>query len=67
MSASVTINRATLERIRRSMALLQQNSEGCAMNHYGGDHELFGLPGWLDDTKADLEILTDALFKDSQP
>lgn len=54
--------RAMLEKIRRSMALLQQNSEGCALNHYGGDGEQFGMPGWLVDTKADLESLTDIVF-----
>lgn len=59
----VSIERATLERIRRSMGLLQQNSEGCAMNHYGGDSEQFGMPGWLADTKADFDILTKALFE----
>ncbi len=47
-----------LSRIRTSMAMLQQNAEGCAMNHYGGDHELFGMPGWLADTGKDLADLT---------
>ncbi len=42
-----------LRRIRTSMALLQQNSEGCAAIH--------GMPGWLTDTKADLDAFTDIL------
>jgi capsid protein len=43
-----------LERLRRSAALLQQNSEGCAQNHYGEDFNLFGMPGFLVDTAADI-------------
>ena len=27
--------------------LLLQNAEGCALNHYGHDVELFGMPGWI--------------------
>ena len=52
-----------LARIRTSMALLQQNSEGCAQNHYGDDATLHGMPGWLIDTKADLDAFTDYLAK----
>ena len=55
---TVVVPRATFDRIRRSMALLQQNSEGCAQNHSGGDFQLFGMPGWLIDTSADLEAMT---------
>lgn len=44
-----------------SAKILQQNSEGCALNHYGNDHELHGLPGWLADTKRDIEAASDAL------
>lgn len=50
-----------LARIRTSMALLQQNSEGCAQNHYGDDATVHGMPGWLIDTKADLDAFTDIL------
>lgn len=56
---AATVERLT--RIRTSMALLQQNSEGCALNHYGSDAETHDLPGWLADTKRDLEALTDLL------
>jgi len=49
--------------IRTSMALLQQNSEGCALNHYGDDATLHGMPGWLIDTKADLDAFTDILAR----
>lgn len=62
----VVIDRDALTRIRTSMALLQQNAEGCATNHYGNDHELFGLPGWLADTRADLDRLTATLASPSQ-
>lgn len=52
-----------LARIRTSMALLQQNSEGCAQNHYGDDAAVHGMPGWLIDTKADLDAFTDILAR----
>jgi len=50
--------RECLARIRSSMAMLQQHAEGCAQNHYGEDFSLFGMPGWLADTRADLDRLT---------
>lgn len=52
-----------LKRIRASMALLQQNAEGCALNHYGEDSEEYGMPGWLFDTEADLDRLTDIILE----
>jgi hypothetical protein len=51
-----------LERLSTSAALLQQNSVGCAVKHYGHDIELFGLPGWLQDTKQDIDAVR-ALLK----
>lgn len=36
-------------------ALLQHNSESCAELHYGQDISTNGLPGWLLDTKADID------------
>lgn len=53
--------RAMLERLRKSAALLQQNAEGCAVNHYGEDFSLFGMPGWLADTRSDIEAAIAAL------
>jgi hypothetical protein len=47
-----------LQRIRTSMVTLQQNSQGCAANHYAHDFEVHGMPGWLIDTRADLDRLT---------
>lgn len=35
--------------------LLYANSEGCAVNHYGDDFSLYGLPGWLADAKASID------------
>ncbi|WEK42936.1 MAG: hypothetical protein P0Y64_16585 [Candidatus Sphingomonas colombiensis] len=43
------------------MALLQQNSEGCAQNHYGEDFALFGMPGWLAGTRRDLNALPEII------
>lgn len=45
----------TLEELRQAAALLQQNAEGCAINHYGEDFEIHGMPGWLADTAAVIE------------
>jgi len=62
-----SVDMERLQRIRASMALLQQNSEGCARNHYGDDANTFGLPGWLADTRADLEAFTDIIAALSLP
>jgi hypothetical protein len=42
--------RNALRDLIRTAQLLQQNSEGCAVNHHGLDFEEQGLPGWLRDT-----------------
>ena len=44
-----------LEDLRKSAALLQQNSETCAVNHYSEDYGIHGLPGWLVDTRASID------------
>lgn len=51
----VTRLRGELESLRKTAALLQQNAEGCAANHYSHDLELHGLPGWLTDTKTSID------------
>jgi len=53
--------RKAMRRLLLSAKLLQQNSEGCATNHYGNDHEIHGLPGWLVDTQKDIDAATAAL------
>ncbi len=50
-----------LTRLRTAAAMLQQHSEGCAANHYGHDMEIHGMPGWLADTRKDIEFATAAL------
>ena len=52
--AEVLRLRDALEDLRKSAALLQQNAEGCAVNHYGEDFAIHGLPGWLADTQASI-------------
>lgn len=42
-------------------ALLLQNSEGCAQNHYGNDCEQFGMPQWLVDSRARIEAARNSL------
>jgi hypothetical protein len=44
-----------IERLLSAAKLLYANAEGCAVNHYAGDFEQQGLPGWLIDCKADIE------------
>lgn len=43
-----------LERLRLTAALLHQNAEGCAVNHYGADFQIHGMPGWLRDSAAEI-------------
>lgn len=54
---------AALTKLRLTAALLHQNSVGCAVNHYGHDHESLGLPGWLADAQKDIEAALDVLTK----
>jgi DNA-binding MarR family transcriptional regulator len=50
--ASTDAALSILRELRLTARILLQNSEGCAANHYGSDHELFGMPGWLRDSEA---------------
>lgn len=59
--------RAALKRLLMTAKLLQQNAEGCAYNHYGRDCELNDLPGWLRDTKADIDAAQQALATPPAP
>lgn len=58
--------RAVLEDLRKSAALLQQNAEGCAVNHYGADFAVHGMPGWLADTAASIARATAALTPEAK-
>lgn len=53
--------RGALERLLSAAKLLQANSEGCAVNHYGEDFGLYGVPGFLIDTAKDIEAASEAL------
>ncbi len=55
---------AGIARLSRAARMLQQNSEGCAINHYGDDFALFGKPGWLADTEADIAAVDALLNQD---
>lgn len=57
----MTSIKEALERLLTSAKILQQNAEGCAANHYGADFQREGLPGWLRDTKADIDAAQSAL------
>ncbi|EQB03876.1 hypothetical protein [Sphingobium sp. HDIP04] len=58
--------RAAADTLRKEAFLLLQNSEGCALNHYGHDAELFGMPGWLVDSRARIEAAAKALSSPSE-
>lgn len=58
--------RVAAETLRKEAFLLLQNSEGCALNHYGHDAELFGMPGWLVDSRARIEAAAKALSSPSE-
>lgn len=53
--------REALERLLMAAKLLQQNAKDCAVNHHGVDFEQQGMPGWLRDTKADIDTAQSAL------
>lgn len=44
-----------LRKLLLAAKVLRQNAEGCAVNHYGADFELHGLPGWLAGAQRDIE------------
>ena len=39
----------------KTAELLLQNSIGCAVNHYGADFQLHGMPGWLADAERQIK------------
>lgn len=50
-----------LRSLRLTARVLLQNSEGCAINHYGADYYLHGEPGWLKDCRGSIEAAEAAL------
>lgn len=54
--------REEIARILTAAKLLQQHAVGCATNHHGHDCELNGLPGWLADTKNNIDAAEDAII-----
>lgn len=56
--------REIVARLLTTAKLLLQNAVGCATNHYGHDHELSGLPGWLADCERDIRAADAALDGD---
>jgi len=66
VAARYAASAETLEALRRlliSAKALQQNAVGCAVNHYGDDYFIHGEPGWLEDTRADIEAAENVLAK----
>lgn len=51
-----------LKSLRLTANVLLQNSEGCAVNHYGEDYYLHGEPGWLRDSRLCIEAAEAALI-----
>ena len=51
-----------IARLLTAAKLLQQHAVGCATNHHGHDCELNGLPGWLADTKNNIDAAEDAIL-----
>ena len=50
-----------LTRLGLNAALLLENAKGCAVNHYGHDIELNGMPGWLADCEREINDARAAL------
>lgn len=55
LASPVVDVREAWAKARTAAFMLLQNSEGCATNHYGHDHVIYGMPGWLADCRRDLE------------
>lgn len=55
LSADLASAKEALERLVPASKLLAANAEGCAINHYGEDYAIHGLPGWLADCLADID------------
>ena len=53
--------REAMKSLVRTAQLLQQNAEGCAVNHHGLDFQEQGLPGWLRDTQKSIDAAYAAL------
>ena len=53
--------REALTRLRVAASILQNNSELCAVNHYGHSFEEHGRPMWLTDTAKDITFAEDVL------
>lgn len=47
--------------------MLYANAVGCAINHYAGDFERQGLPGWLADCERDILAFEAALSRSESP
>lgn len=52
-----------LEVLHNSAVTLYRNAEGCAVNHYGDDYAIHGLPGYLTDAAADTEAARAAIAR----
>lgn len=52
LEADCAALREALDQTIRAAHLLHESAVGCAVNHYGEDFTLHGLPGWLSDTEV---------------
>lgn len=52
-------------RMLTAAKLMLAQCEGCAVNHYGHDHEVHGVPGWLVDCAADIAAFEAAIASPS--
>jgi hypothetical protein len=53
-----------MERLIKTTVLLKQNSEGCAVNHYGDDYATHGMPAWLADCESEIKAARAVLSKE---
>lgn len=44
-----------LDELRREATTLHNSASGCAVNHYGEDYSIHGMPGWLSDAEKVIE------------
>lgn len=58
LALAIAVGGTEFSRLLTTAKMLYANSLRCAELHHGLDVELNGLPGWLADCKADIEVFT---------
>ena len=61
LEAQIKTLREAGETLRQEATMHCQNSMACAVNHYGEDFSVHGMPGWIATSQDRIEQATQAL------